>query len=144
MDELRNPFSPGAGSPPPELAGRDTLLQRGHVMLGRIIQGRNEQSMMLVGLRGVGKTVLLNRIREQAESLGFAVVTMEATESRRLPELLTPGLRQVLFHLDALAGVNDKVKRGLRVLRSFIGALKIKAAEVEFGLDINPEKGTAD
>ena len=144
MDELQNPFSPGAGSPPPELAGRDTLLERARVMLGRIAQGRNEQSMMLVGLRGVGKTVLLNRVREQAEGLGFSIVMVEATESRRLPELLAPGIRQVLFQLDMLAGVNDKVKRGLRVLRSFIGALKIKAADVEFGLDINPEKGTAD
>lgn len=144
MDELQNPFSPGAGSPPPELAGRDTLLHRVSVMLGRIRQAKNEQSMMLVGLRGVGKTVLLNRVREQAEALGFGVVMVEATENRRLPELLAPGLRQVLFQLDAMAGVNDKVKRGLRILRSFIGALKIKAAEVEFGLEINPERGTAD
>lgn len=144
MDELQNPFSPGAGSPPPELAGRAALLERARVMLGRIAQGRHEQSMMLVGLRGVGKTVLLNRVRELAQGQGFGVVMIEATESRKLADLLAPGLRQLLFQLDALAGVNDKVKRGLRVLRSFIGALKIKASEVEFGLDINPEKGTAD
>lgn len=144
MDELQNPFSPGAGSPPPELAGRDALLARAKTILGRIQRGKNEQSMMLVGLRGVGKTVLLNRVRAFSEEMGFAVVTVEATESRKLPELLAPGLRQVLFQFDSLAGVNDKVKRGLRVLRSFVGALKVKAAEVEFGLDINPEKGTAD
>ena len=144
MDELRNPFSPGAGSPPPELAGRDWLLERARVMLGRIKAGRNEQSMMLVGLRGVGKTVLLNRIREMAEKEGFGVVMVEATESRKLPDLLVPALRQIMFQLDAMAGVNDKVKRGLRVLRAFMSTLKVKAGDVEFSLDINPEKGTAD
>ena len=99
---------------------------------------------MLVGLRGVGKTVLLNRIRELAEAAGYGVVMIEATESRSLPELLLPPLRKILFDFDAMANVSDKVKRGLRVLRSFIGAVKIKAGDVEFGLDIDPEKGTAD
>ena len=79
MDELRNPFSPGAGIPPPELAGRDALLDRARIMLGRVIAGRHEQGMMLVGLRGVGKTVLLNRVREQAEALHYGVVMVEAT-----------------------------------------------------------------
>lgn len=113
-------------------------------MLGRIANGRHEQSMMLVGLRGVGKTVLLGRIQDQALALGYGVVMVEATEQKRMPDLLTPGLRKILFQLDALAGVNDKVKRGLRVLRSFISAVKVTAADMEFGLDINPEKGTAD
>lgn len=144
MDELKNPFSPGAGTPPPELAGRSAVLDRARILLGRIKAGRYEQSMMLVGLRGVGKTVLLNRIRDMASAQGFSVVMLEATESRKLPEVLVPALRQILYQLDAMAGVNDKVKRGLRVLRSFLGAIKVKAADVEFGLDINPEKGTAD
>ena len=60
MDRLRNPFSPGAGSPPPELVGRDGVLEQASVLLGRIRQKRPEKSLLLTGLRGVGKTVLLS------------------------------------------------------------------------------------
>lgn len=144
MDALNNPFSPGAGNPPPELAGRDELIEQARVMLGRVRSGRYEQSMMLVGLRGVGKTVLLNEIRKLAEAAGYAVVMVEAAESRTLPELLVPALRRILFDLDSMANVSSKVKRGLRVLRSFAGTVKIKVGEVEIGLDIDPEKGSAD
>lgn len=144
MDPLKNPFSPGAGNPPPELAGRATLLEQARITLGRVKAGRYEQSMLMVGLRGVGKTVLLNRVRELAETAGFGVVMVEATESRSLPQLLVPALRQILFQLDAMAGVSDKVKHGLRVLRSFIGGLKVKMGDIEVGLNIDAEKGAAD
>lgn len=113
-------------------------------MLRRVQTGRYQQSLMLVGLRGVGKTVLLNKVRNQAETTGYATVMIEATESRSLPELLVPALRQIMFQLDSMAGVSNKVKRGLRVLRSFIGAVKVKLADFEVGLDIDPEKGSAD
>ncbi len=144
MDPLQNPFSPGAGNPPPALAGRDDLLREARITLGRIKIGRYERSLMLVGLRGVGKTVLLNRIREMAEEDGYCAVMIEATENRSLPELLLPPLRQLLFKLDAMANVSNKVKRALRVLRSFIGCFKVTVKEVEFGLDIDPERGAAD
>lgn len=144
MDPHQNPFSPGAGSPPPELAGRDELLRQAEIILGRIKAGRYEQSMLLVGLRGVGKTVLLSRIREMAEAQGYGVAMIEATESRSLPEMLVPALRQVLFKLDAMADVSDKVKRGLRVLSSFVSAMKVKVADVEIGIGIDPERGTGD
>jgi hypothetical protein len=144
LDPLTNPFSPGAGSPPPELAGRDELIARAEIVLRRTRRGRHEQSVLLVGLRGVGKTVLLNRVREIAESEEYSLVMIEVTETRTLPELMIPGLRQILFQLDAMAGVSNKVKRGLRVLRSFIGAVKITVGDVEFGLDIDAERGCAD
>ncbi|MGD1982313.1 MAG: AAA family ATPase [Chromatiaceae bacterium] len=144
VNPVKNPFSPGAGSPPPELAGRDDLLRQAEIALARMREGRHEQSLMLVGLRGVGKTVLLNRIRGMAEAMAYSALMIEATESRSLPELLIPGLRQILFQLDAAADVSDKVKRGLRVLRSFVGAVKVKMGEIEFGLDVDPEKGAAD
>lgn len=144
MDPFQNPFSPGAGSPPPELAGRDDLLREASIALGRIRAGRYERSLMLVGLRGVGKTVLLNRIRDMAAENGYSIVMIEATENRSLPALLLPPLRQVLFRFDTMADVSDKVKRGLRVLRSFVGCFKATINEVEFGLDIDPERGTAD
>jgi hypothetical protein len=99
--------------------------------------------MMLVGLRGVGKTVLLNRIRELATELQYGVAMVEATDGRNLPELLTPALRKILFQLDTLAAVSHKVKRGLRVLRSFIGSVKLNLSE-DISLQIDPEKVTAD
>jgi hypothetical protein len=144
MNPNHNPFSPGAGSPPPELAGRDELLVQAGVTLARVKAGRYEQSLLLVGLRGVGKTVLLNRVREMADQAGYGVAMLEVTENRTLAESLIPHLRQVLFRLDAMANVSDKVKRGMRVLASFIGAVKVKMGDVEFGVSVDAERGTAD
>jgi hypothetical protein len=144
MDPLTNPFSPGAGNQPPELAGRGELLHKVEVLLARVKAGRSEQSMFMVGLRGVGKTVLLNRVREVAEAQGYQALLIEAHENKRLPLLLLPPLRQTLFSLDRMQNVSQKVKRGLRVLRSFIGAVKVKVGDAEFGLDIDPETGSAD
>ncbi len=144
MNPLTNPFSPGAGNQPPELAGRSDLLRQVEILLARIKAGRSEQSMFMVGLRGVGKTVLLNRVREIAQAQGYQAVLIEAHENKSLPQLLSPPLRQTLFALDRMQNVSQKVKRGLRVLRSFIGAVKVKVGDAEFGLDIDPETGSAD
>lgn len=143
MDPLHNPFSPGAGSPPPELAGRSEILNKAMMALARIKKGRSEKSLLLVGLRGVGKTVLLHRISEMAEKEGYKALMIEANENKGLPELLIPYLRQLLFSLDAGEMISDKVKRALRVLKSF--ALKVRPdGEIEFGLDIERERGAAD
>ena len=144
MNPLTNPFSPGAGNQPPELAGRSELLFKVQLLLARIKAGRSEQSIFMVGLRGVGKTVLLNRVREMAEEQGYQALLIEAHESKSLPLLLFPPLRQALFALDRMQNISQKVKRGLRVLRSFIGAVKVKMGDAEFGLDIGPETGSAD
>lgn len=144
MNPLTNPFSPGAGNQPPELAGRSDLLHKVEVLLARVKAGRSEQSLFMVGLRGVGKTVLLNRVREMADAQGYQALLIEAHESKPLPLLLLPPLRQTLFALDRMQNVSQKVKRGLRVLRSFIGAVKVKVGDAEFGLDIDPETGSAD
>jgi Cdc6-like AAA superfamily ATPase len=144
MNPLKNPFSPGAGSPPPELAGRKHILDQALLALARTRMGRSEKNQILVGLRGVGKTVLLHRISELARSQGYKALMVESQDDKSLPALLYPQLRQLLFELDTGAAVSEKVKRGLRVLKSFVSSLKIKISEVEFGLDIDPEKGTAD
>jgi hypothetical protein len=144
MNPNTNPFSPGAGNQPPELAGRGELLRQVNILLARIKAGRSEQSMLMVGLRGVGKTVLLNRVREMASAQGYQAVLIEAHENKPLPQLLLPPLRQTLFALDRMQNVSQKVKRGLRVLRSFIGAVKVKVGDAEFGMDIDPETGSAD
>jgi hypothetical protein len=144
MDPITNPFSPGAGAPPPELVGRDPLLEQARILLGRIKQKRPEKSLLLTGLRGVGKTVLLNEMERQARAAGYRTVFIEAHEDKPLGPLLAPHLRTILYDLDRIAGVGDKAKRGLRVLRSFLGALKVTYADIDVGLDVDPEQGSAD
>ena len=143
MDEVANPFSPGAGSPPPELAGRSEILRKALISLARVKARRSEKSFFLVGLRGVGKTVLLHRVEEIAENNGYKALMIEATEDKKLSELLIPYLRTLLFSLDTGKMVSEKVKRAVRVLKSFVLKVNPNGA-VEFGLDIDPEKGTAD
>jgi hypothetical protein len=144
MDPIKNPFAPGAGSPPPELVGRDPILTQARVLLGRVKSRKSEKSMLLTGLRGVGKTVLLNEIERIAKAQDYRTIPIEATEDKPLGQLIAPHLRTILYNLDRIAGAGDKVKRGLAVLRSFIGALKFEVGDVTIGLDIDPEKGAAD
>jgi hypothetical protein len=144
MDPINNPFSPGAGAPPPELVGRDPLLEQARILLGRVKQKRPEKSLLLTGLRGVGKTVLLNDIERMAKAAGYQTILLEAHEEKPLAELIYPALRGLLFELDRGAGAGDKVKRGLAVLRSFIGSIKLTVNDMALGLDIEPAKGTAD
>jgi AAA ATPase domain len=144
VDKIRNPFSPGAGSPPPELAGRESILEQARVLFGRVLAKRPEKSLLLTGLRGVGKTVLLNQIERIAAAEGYRTILIEAHEGKPLAVLLAPHLRRLLFDLDRLKGAGDKVRRGLGVLRSFIGAIKVKVGDFDIGLDIEPESGSAD
>jgi hypothetical protein len=144
MDAFKNPFSPGAGSPPPELVGRDPILDHARLLLGRVKLKKPEKSLLLTGLRGVGKTVLLNEIEHVARQDGYRTIFIEAHEDKPLRVLITPHLRTLLYELDRVAGMRETVKRGLAVLRGFIGALKVTVDDVTFGLDIEPEKGTAD
>jgi hypothetical protein len=144
MDAIKNPFSPGAGSPPPELVGRSVILEQARILLGRIKEKRPEKSILLTGLRGVGKTVLLNEIDRLAIKTGYRTVVVEAHEDKSLAALLVPPLRKLLFELDRVAGAGDKAKRGLAVLKGFMNGVKLSLGDIEIGLDIDPEKGVAD
>ena len=144
MDKIKNPFSPGAGSPPPELAGRDAILEQAHVLFGRIKARRPEKSILMTGLRGVGKTVLLNEMERMAKREGFRTIFIEAHEEKSLALLLIPQLRRLLFDLNRVAGAGDKVRRGIAVLKSFISGIRVTVGDYEFGLDIDSEQGTAD
>ncbi|MFO3656017.1 ATP-binding protein, partial [Legionella pneumophila serogroup 1] len=144
MDPIKNPFSPGVGSPPPELVGREDILNQSNILLHRILQKRSEKSILLTGLRGVGKTVLLNEIERLSEKAGYKTILIEAHENKSLGALLVPSLRRLFFALDRLAGAGDKVRRGLAVLKSFINTIKVKVGDIEFGLDIDAELGSAD
>ncbi len=144
MDPIENPFSPGAGAPPPELVGRDPILEQAAILIARVARGRPEKSMLLTGLRGVGKTVLLNEIERRADEAGGRTISVEAQERRHIGQLLAPSLRKLLFDLDRIAGAGNKARRGLAVLRSFVSGIQVRVGEIDIGLDIEPERGTAD
>jgi hypothetical protein len=144
MDAVRNPYAPGAGSQPPELAGRNEILERTRTTLARVQIGRPAKSFMLVGLRGVGKTVLLNKVEEIAEQSGYIASLVETPETKTLPALLVPCLRKILFRLDTKQRVTEAVKRAFMTLKSFANVVKVKVGEVELGLDVEPQGGTAD
>jgi hypothetical protein len=144
MDPIRDPYSPGAGSPPPELAGRDKLREQVHVAIERIRRGNSAKSVLMVGLRGVGKTVLLDRMRQDADDRGVYTIRIEAPENRSLPALLAPQLRQVLLRLNRVEAAKGLAQRGLRALAGFAKGLKVKFKDIEVGLDYDAEPGLAD
>ncbi len=144
MNPVTNPYAPGAGSEPPELAGREEIFSRTEITLARVKLRRPVKSFMLVGLRGVGKTVLLNKIEDIAKKIEFKTTLIEAHENKSLPELIIPSLRRILLSLDYKEKVDEVVKRGLRVLASFTAATKITISGVDLGLSIDPELGSAD
>ncbi len=142
MDQLKNPFSPGAGSPPPELAGRDPIISEARVALGRVIARRSSQSQILLGLRGTGKTVLLNKIEGIAEKANYLTSFVEAPEARSLAELLYPQMKQVLRKLSNVEAARAAVNSALSGLRNFASVFKVAAGEVEIGVE--PTPGSAD
>jgi len=144
MDAIHNPFSPGAGSPPPELVGRTDVLEETRILLGRVKEGRPEKSILLTGLRGVGKTVLLLEMERLAIAAGYRTIVVEAHEEKSLAALLVPPLRALLFELDRVAGLGEKTKRALRVLKGFLNGVKVSMGNIEVGLDIDAEPGAAD
>jgi len=144
VDPIRNPFAPGAGTQPPELAGRDELRETIRVALERVRLGLPTKSILMVGLRGVGKTVLLDRMREDAETTGLQTVRVEAPEQRSLPAMLAPQLRVALLRLSRNEQAKHLAARALRGLAGFAKALKVKYQDIEVGFDFDPEPGLAD
>ncbi|HVW11211.1 MAG TPA: ATP-binding protein [Bryobacteraceae bacterium] len=144
MDPIRNPYAPGAGSPPPELAGRSDIRKDLGIRLERLRLGRPSKSMLMVGLRGVGKTVLLDQMRRDADSDGIQTVRIEAPEGRSLPALLAPALRLALLQLSKRESAKEFAVRGLKALAGFARKLKVKFHDIEVGLDYEPEPGLAD
>ena len=144
MDPRLNPYAPGAGTPPPELAGRDDLIERAAVALDRIRSKRSAQSFVLYGLRGVGKTVLLNRIRTDADSRGIVCINIEVPEERSLPAVLIPSLRTALLRLSRGAALKGNLLTGMRALASFASVFKLRYQDIEISIDADPETGLAD
>ena len=144
MNPILNPYAPGAGSPPPELAGRSVVRERVRVCIERLRHGRQTKSLMMVGLRGVGKTVLLDQMRNDAEKSGIHTIRIEAPENRSLPAILAPQLRLALLRLSRIEAAKAQATRGLRALAGFASKLKLTYNDIEVGLDYEPEPGLAD
>jgi predicted transcriptional regulator len=144
MDPIINPFAPGAGTPPPELAGRDALRKTVYIAIERVRRGLPTKSILMVGLRGVGKTVLLDRMKLEAEGGGIQTLRIEAPEDRSLPGILAPQLRQSLLKLSRNEKARALAQRALRALAGFAKSLKVKYEDIEVGLDFEPEPGLAD
>lgn len=142
MDRRRNPYAPGAGLQPPELAGRDKFIEDAIIDMERALAKRPTKGMMLLGLRGVGKTVLLNWLFASANEMGFETIKIEAPEGGALPGLLAPEMRRVLYALDLKAAAGAKLRQAVAVLRNFVGAFKMKIGEIDFGIEAAP--GRAD
>ncbi len=142
MDPRDNPYVPGAGTPPPELAGRHEVLERAEISLSRIRRGLPSKSLIVVGLRGVGKTVLLVRFHQEAVSQGYQSSLIEAHEGKTLPELLVPALRKILISLSLTEAAGEKGRQALRALRSFISGVKLSIGDLELGIE--PIRGLAD
>lgn len=147
MDPRTNPYAPGAGTPPPELAGRDDIVERAAIALARIRAGRAARSMLFMGLRGAGKTVLLGRIALDAEAEGILTCMIEAPEGRSLAAMLAPALRVPLLRLTrgtGVRGAGEAAGRALRALGSFVRGMSVKYGDLEFSLDLGTEPGVAD
>ncbi len=142
MDPYRNPFAPGAGSRPPELAGRDLVLEQARIASGRAIFGRHARSIILLGLRGTGKTVLLNEIEGIGRQAGLLTSKIESPEDKGLAQLLVPEMRRVMRSLSVAESAKDLADRGLRALRSFVSIFKIEVAGFE--VEVDGEPGLAD
>ncbi|MDX2103880.1 MAG: ATP-binding protein [Alphaproteobacteria bacterium] len=142
MDPVRNPFAPGAGSTPPELAGRDDVISNAKIALQRAIIGNHARSQLLLGLRGTGKTVLLTTIEQLAATQDHVTSMIEAPESGALPALLFPKLQQVLRRLSLVERSRVGAHQAFRALRSFASAWKIKIGDISIAVE--PEAGVAD
>lgn len=142
MDPVRNPFAPGAGNQPPELAGRQSIIDEANVAIQRALLCKAARPQMLLGLRGVGKTVLLNKIEEMAESAGHITSFIEAPEGKPLGELLTPKIHQTLRKLSTIEAAKAKANAAMGALRSFASVFKVGYGDIS--ISVEPEAGVAD
>lgn len=142
MDPVHNPFAPGAGSRPPELAGRQAIIEDARVAIERALLCKPSRSQMFLGLRGVGKTVLLNTVENMAADRGHLTSSIEAPESKPLGEQLLPRVHQVLRKLSIIENAKAKTYDAMRALRSFASAFKLEYGDMSIAVD--PEVGVAD
>lgn len=140
---MRNPYSPGAGSPPPALVGRDLELEQFDIAVQRLALGRSAKSMMLIGLRGVGKTVLLMEYGRIAAGHRWVHLQIEATDDIRLASAMAMLVRKALLRLSAGQRMAARSRRAFGVLRSF--QLRWHLSDgADLAIEFDPVPGQAD
>ncbi len=130
MDRAKNPYAPGAGVQPPALAGRDRFLEDASIDMERIIRGRPAKGLILLGLRGVGKTVLLNQLKRIAEEKLIKTAKVEAPENGKLPQLLAPELRRILYELDSIKAATALMRKALGTFVNFVKSFKVTIGDI--------------
>ncbi len=141
MDPIRNPYTPGAGSRPPALTGRDAQLDAFRILLERLRLGKPEKSMIVTGLRGVGKTVLLNTFENIAEEAEFRTAKTEITHETDFKPMVARLVRRALLSLSPLERLKERALRAAGVLKAFTLRLPDGA---EIGIDVEAIRGQAD
>lgn len=144
MDPVRNPYSPGAGSPPPALVGRDGELEAFDIAVQRLALGRSAKSQLLTGLRGVGKTVLLREFGRTAGGHDWVHEQIEATESLAFTEGISGLLRRALLRLRYRDRAKDRARRALGALAAFAVRYQIPDTGIDVTVGIDPTPGRAD
>ncbi|MEL6677256.1 MAG: ATP-binding protein [Pseudomonadota bacterium] len=141
MDPRRNPYAPGAGNRPPEFAGRETLLANTDIAYDRLRNGLHAQDIMLLGLRGVGKTVLLNRLHQDAKAKGIETIRIEVPDASggHLAPILVPFLNATLRKLDRIEAMEATLTRAAAVLRNFASIFRVKLDQ--FSFEVAPAGG---
>jgi hypothetical protein len=134
MTPVNNPYNPGAGVPPPELAGRDALIAHARIAIMRAKAGRSAKSAIMLGLRGVGKTVLLNGFEAIAEEQGCQVALLEIDPDKPLAHQLTPPLQHILHRLDRMRKAGAELQRAFGALLSFASMFKATISDIDFGV----------
>jgi hypothetical protein len=141
MKATHNPYNPGAGVPPPELAGRDNLVEIARVAIARAKGGRPAKSAIMLGLRGVGKTVLLNAFEAIAEEQGCQTALLEIDPGTPLAQQLAPQLQHILHRLDRVKRAGNEVQKAFGALRAFASMFKATVGDVDFGFAVTPATG---
>ena len=143
MDPRKNPYAPGAGTKPPALVGRDRQIESFGILLERLENGYVEQSMIITGLRGVGKTVLLDVFREKAEDRDWATVEWEVEKNTAFAPKMAAHVRRALLQIAPKAKWADRVLRAASILKSFTVTFNPDGA-MTAGLDIDALAGVGD
>lgn len=141
MKATHNPYNPGAGVPPRDLAGRDQLIETARVAIVRAKGGRAAKSAIMLGLRGVGKTVLLNAFEAIAEEEGCQTALIEIDPATPLAQQLAPQLQHILHRLDRMKKAGAELQKAFGALRSFASMFKATVGDVDFGFAVTPATG---
>jgi len=144
MNAIDNPYTPGAGVPPAVMAGRDDIIHSANIAYNRTLKGNFAKCQLMLGLRGVGKTVLLNRINNEAEEAGCQTAFVEASPDTTFPELIIPRLHSILLKLNRKKKAGEDITNAFNRLSGFASMFRVKYGDLEIGMTKAPATGKMD